>query len=164
MPNDLFFGGNTFVAHQGHLVSQRTIELSDELERRYPNLALTWIPPNQRGPEDAGREFAIVDTYDNDMIIFRFSEDQAHISYVMKWLWDNDADRAGNSVNERLAALAAEGEKARKDKIEEEALIEADFFTTMVKSGKNDFKHNGVKLSDHPSELGKMLHGDRGED
>ena len=154
-----FFGDNSYVAHNGRFYSQRQLDLANEIEARYPNLMLAWIPPEDRGPEDQGREFAIIDTYDNDTPVLRLSEDQCEASFVLKWLWDNDGTREGNSAVDRLAKLEEETARERKSKIEDQALKEADVISTIAKSGKNYFKHDGQNISDNPSVLKELLYG-----
>lgn len=152
-----FFGGNTHVVHGGHFLSVEQMELAADLRERHVNLKLVWIPPEHRGPEDQGREFAIIDTYDGDTPVMRMSPEQVNRSYIFGWLYENDGNRAGNRIEDRIIRAEEKRLSVEKQAKEENNAQLADFMTTVVRSGKSDFKHNGIKLTDRPDTLGGML-------
>ena len=157
MSTSPFFGTDTHVVHDGHFLSVEMMELAGDIRQRYPNLKLAWIPPEFRGEHDQGREFAILDTYNGDEPVMRMATEQVNPNYIFNWLWENDGTREGNSALDRLAKLEIANAKKVSDAKKEENDRLADFYSTVVRSGKSDFKHNGIKLTDHPDSLGGML-------
>ena len=79
----------------GSQLSQDMINLAQELNDKYPNLSLAWIPAPDRA-EGESLPFAIiqVDSEGNQIgIIKRLSQFEVHASFIFNWLWENDSTR-----------------------------------------------------------------------
>lgn len=127
-------------------LSQEMIDLAQEVNDKYPNLSLAWIPPENRGEGD-DRPFAIVqiDENGNQMaIIHRMSQFEVHGSYVFNWLWANDSQRVDvfDQYIESLRKAQAEKEKRDKDIIFEKAEV----INAIAKSPLHTYRINGRKL------------------
>lgn len=155
-----FFGGNTYEVHNGHFLSTDMMELAGELQERYYNLKLVWIPPENRGPEDKGREFAIINMADNDTPVLRMSPEQVHRNFIFNWLEENDAEKHGEEILNRMLKDAERAEKAKQDARKEHTAQQADVIGTIIKSGKHGFRHNGVTLNSSPDAARLILNAD----
>lgn len=127
-------------------LSQSMIDLAQEVNDKYPNLSLAWIPPENRGPED-DRPFAIVqiDSEGNQKaIIHRMHQLEVHASYVFNWLWANDSQRVDvfQRYIDSLQRAAEQKEKENKEKIFEKAEV----IHAIAKSPLHTFRINGRKI------------------
>lgn len=127
-------------------LSQSMIDLAQEVNDKYPNLSLAWIPPENRGPED-DRPFAIVqiDSEGNQKaIIHRMHQLEVHASYVFNWLWANDSQRVDvfQRYIDSLQRAAEQKEKENKEKIFEKAEV----IHAIAKSPLHTYKINGRKI------------------
>lgn len=143
-----------WLAGQGFQLSQEMINLAQELNDKYPNLSLAWIPPEQRGPDD-DKPFAIVqiDSMGNQIaIIHRMHQFLVHGAYVFNWLWEHDSQRI--DLWDRMQKQIA-WEKEQREKKNVELLNEkADLIHTVAHSNKHTFYHNGRKIgtdNEYPS-------------
>lgn len=125
---------------------QHMIDLAQELNDKYPNLSLAWIPPENRGEGD-DRPFAIVqiDSEGNQIaIIHRMHQLECHGAYVFNWLWENDSQRV-DVFGKYLSSLQREHEareKANKEKIFEKAEV----IHSIAKSNLHTYRINGRKI------------------
>lgn len=151
-----------YVFQGGQLLSQEMLDLSTEIAHRYPNLRLSWIPPENRGENDL--EIFAVTQVDNDdnivTIIKRFTELECHSSIILQWLWENDGQRI-----DPWKKFLAEQEKIAQEKRErdrQDIYERAEVLNTIAKSGLHTFRINGRKIgvdNEVPS-LGLDEHGD----
>lgn len=125
---------------------QHMIDLAQELNDKYPNLSLAWIPPENRGKDD-DKPFAIVqiDSEGNQIaIIHRMHQLEVHGSYVFNWLWANDSQRV-DVFDQYLKSLEQQkAEIAKKDK--EIIDQKAEVINTIAKSNLHTYRINGRKI------------------
>lgn len=149
----------------GAQLSQEMLNLAQELNDKYPNLNLAWIPPEDREGNET-QPFAIVQL--NNIgetigIIKRLSQFECHSSFIFKWLWENDSERM-DPWAKYLAEMEKDAEEKRKK--EQEFNFElADVVNTVARSNKHEFKINGHKIgsdNNYPT-LGLMNNAGRTE-
>ncbi len=133
-------------SHLPSQLGQEMVDLAQEVNDKYPNLSLAWIPPDQRGSGD-DRPFAIVqiDENGNQMaIIHRMHQMMVHGSYIFNWLWENDGQRVNlfDKYMKSLEAASAEKEKQNKESIFQKAEV----INAIAKSPLHTFRINGRKL------------------
>lgn len=128
------------------ILSQEMIDLAQELNDKYPNLNLAWIPPEDR-PGIESQPFAIVQLNkvgEQIGIIKRLSQLEVHGSFIFNWLWENDSTRMDPWKKYLEDMNRAEVEKRKK---EQEFNYElADVVNTVARSNKHTFKINGHKI------------------
>lgn len=127
-------------------LSQDMIELAQEVNDKYPNLSLAWIPPENRGQGD-DKPFAIVqiDSEGRQIgIIHRMSQFEVHGSYVFNWLWANDSQRVDvfQQYMDGLEKARLQKEEENKQKIYEKAEV----INAIAKSPLHTYRINGRKL------------------
>lgn len=125
---------------------QHMIDLAQELNDKYPNLSLAWIPPENRGEGD-DRPFAIVqiDSEGNQIaIIHRMHQLEVHGAYVFNWLWENDSQRV-DVFDKYLQSLQRE-HLAREKKDREIIDQKAEVINAIAKSPLHTFRINGRKI------------------
>lgn len=142
----------------GAQLSQEMLSLAQELNDKYPNLNLAWIPPEDRQGNET-QPFAIIQINSEGEqigIIKRLSQFEMHGSFIFNWLWENDSQRM-DPWKKYLQDMA--NEEAAKRKKEQEFNYElADVVNTVAKSNKHTFKINGHKIGsdNHYPTLGLM--------
>ena len=128
------------------MLSQEILTLAQEVNDKYPNLSIAWIPPENRGPEDT-RPFAIVqiDRQGNQVaIIHRMHQLEVHGAYVFNWLWENDSQRVDPWLKYLNELEKTAIEKEKKDK---EIVFEmAEKVHAVAKSPLHTYRINGRKL------------------
>lgn len=139
-------GNEIWIAGQGMQLSQEMINLAQELNDKYPNLSLAWIPPDQRGSGD-NRPFAIVqiDSEGRQIaIIHKMHQFMVHGSYIFNWLWEHDSQRIDvwDKMQKQIAWEKEQREKLNRERMDERA----DILHTIAKSNKHTFKFNGMKI------------------
>lgn len=130
----------------GTQLSADMIALAQELNDKYPNLNLAWIPPENREPED-DKHFAIVqiDSEGNTIaIIHRMSPLQVHGSYVFNWLWENDSQRI--DVWDKFQREVQAEEDKKREQAREHVYQLAEKLHAVAKSPKHTYKMNGHKI------------------
>lgn len=135
-----------WIAGSGMQLSQEMIDLAQELNDKYPNLTLAWIPPDQRGSEDT-KPFAIVQIDSEGRhiaIIHKMHQFMVHASYIFNWLWEHDSQRIDlwDKMQKQIAYEEAQRQKGFTERMNERA----DILHTIAKSNKHTFKINGRKL------------------
>ncbi|SRR6266498_2341057 len=127
-------------------MAQWMLDMAQEVNDKYPNLNLSWIPPEDRGPED-DRPFAIVqidsDGYTID-VIKRLSTFEFHPSFIFNWLYDHDSQRV--DVWDAYMKQLKKEEKERQDVVTEHVFKIADQFQHVVKSPLHTYRINGHKV------------------
>ena len=136
-----------WLAGEGFQLSQEMINLAQELNDKYPNLSLAWIPPDQRGEKDMEKPFAIVqiDSQGNQIaIIHKMHQFLVHGAYVFNWLWEHDSQRIDlwDKMQKQIAYDEAQRQKGYTERMNERA----DILHTVAKSNKHTFKLNGRKI------------------
>lgn len=130
----------------GSQLSQDMIDLAQELNDKYPNLSLGWIPPEDRG-EGESRPFAIIqiDSEGHQIgIIRRLSQFEVHGSFIFNWLWENDSQRM-DPWQKYLNEMEREAELKRTK--EQERIYElAEVVNSVAKSNKHTYRINGHKI------------------
>lgn len=122
------------------------LETAQEVNDKYPNLSLSWIPPENRGPEDT-RPFAIVEVdRENNIIgvIARFSQLEFYPANIFNWLYEHDSHRV--DVWGNLQKQIARDEKEREAKNTEHVYELADQLQHVIKSNLHTYKINGHKV------------------
>lgn len=127
-------------------LSQSMVDLAQEVNDKYPNLSLAWIPPEHRGEGD-DRPFAIVQIDENGnqvAIIHRMHQLEVHGSYVFNWLWANDSQRVDvfEQYMNSLQKAAEEKEKQNKERM----FAKAEVIHAIAKSPLHTYRINGRKL------------------
>jgi len=153
-----------WLAGQGFQLSQEMINLAQELNDKYPNLSLAWIPPEDRGPDD-DRPFAIVqiDRMGNQIaIIHRMHQFMVHGAYIFNWLWEHDSQRI--DVWDKLQKQIKFEEEQRAKAARERSDERADIIHTVAHSNKHTFKLNGHKIGSENSYPTLGLNDDREKD
>lgn len=127
-------------------LSQEMINLAQEVNDKYPNLSLAWIPPEHRGEGD-DRPFAIVQIDENGnqvAVIHRMHQFLVHGAYVFNWLWENDSQRV-DVFSRYLQGL--ENARLEKQKQDTERINEmAEKVHAVAKSPLHTYRINGRKL------------------
>lgn len=130
----------------GSQLSQEMIALAQELNDKYPNLSLAWIPPIGR-VENEACPFAIIqiDTEGNQVgIIKRLSQFEMHASFIFNWLWENDSQRM-DPWSKHLAEIEKTAELKRKQEQERNWEL-AEIVNAVAKSNKHTYRINGHKV------------------
>lgn len=127
-------------------LSQDMIQLAQEVNDKYPNLSIAWIPPENRGEGD-DRPFAIVQINaegEIQHIILRMHQLEVHGAYVFNWLWANDSQRV-DPWNKYLLNL--ESERVAREKKDREIIDrKAEVINSIAKSPLHTYKINGRKI------------------
>lgn len=130
----------------GHLLPQEKLDISTEIAQRYPNLRLTWIPPENRGVDDT--QIWAIAQVDNEgkinAIIRRMTEFECHANLIFRWLWENDGQRIDPWVKfqAQQAKIAEERRKADKEDIYERAEV----LHAVASSNLHTYRINGRKI------------------
>jgi hypothetical protein len=130
----------------GAQLSQEMINLAQELNDKYPNLNLAWIPPKDR-PGNETQPFAIVqlDSSGNTIgIIKRLSQLEVHASFIFNWLWENDSQRMDPWKKYLDDMNKAAVEKRKKEKELNYELAEV--VNAVAKSPLHTYRINGHKV------------------
>ena len=129
------------------ILSQEMIDLAQELNDKYPNLNLAWIPPEER-PGNESQPFAIVqinpNTGEQIGIIKRLSQFEMHGAFIFNWLWENDSERMDpwKKYIDDMNKAAVE-----KRKQEQEANYKlAEVVNAVAKSPLHTYRINGHKV------------------
>lgn len=125
-----------------HFLSVDHVRLAEELQERYYNLGIAWVPPENRSTHEP-YPFAIVDTYQN-IVIKPLKESQVNAQFVFTWLWENDSQRVNtwDKFQKEIEKAKAERDKKNYDKIAEQAEVIHD----IQKSPIHNYKINGRTL------------------
>jgi hypothetical protein len=130
----------------GSQLSQDMIALAQELNDKYPNLSLGWIPPEARGNNDT-RPFAIIqiDSAGNQKAVIKpLSPLEMHASFIFNWLWENDSQRM-DPWKKYIEGINRDEEIKRKK--EQDRMFElAEVVHAVAKSNKHEYKINGQKI------------------
>lgn len=122
------------------------LDLAQEVNDKYPNLSLSFIPPEYRGPEDT-RPFAIVEVdRDNNIlgIIARFTELEFHANNIFNWLYEHDSHNT-DVWGKYMLELKKE-EKEREDSYTERNYQLADMLGSVIRSPLHTYRINGHKV------------------
>lgn len=127
-------------------LSQDMIQLAQELNDKYPNLSLAYIPQEDKVKGEQ-YPFAIIqiDTEGNQVgIIKRLSTFEMHASFVFNWLWENDSQRM-DPWAKHLAEIQKTEEDKRKREQERNYEL-AEIVNSVAKSNKHTYRINGHKV------------------
>lgn len=130
----------------GSQLSQEMISLAQELNDKYPNLSLAWIPTEGR-VDGESYPFAIIqiDSEGNQVgIIKRLSQFEMHASFIFNWLWENDSTRM-DPWQKYLNELQKSQEEQRKKEQERNYEL-AEIVNSVAKSNKHTYRINGHKI------------------
>jgi len=129
-----------FHATPDGFISEKQARVASIIQDYDPDLELVWIPPNQRLPEDDGKEFAVLHRRP-DYIVFYVRADEVD-ERVLQRLWrsDNSNGNVLNAMDAHNAAVEAMRMREQLDREEETA----DIARTVLASKLNTFKHDGV--------------------
>lgn len=132
------------IAQDGHFMSQEHIRIGEEINVRYPNLVLCFIPTEDRETEDEKLyPYGIWDT-EQDYLVKRLKENEMNFHQILMWLYENDS-RNFDQFAKFKAELEKE-KKVREAKNAEIAAEQADLIYTVANSPLHTFKHNGNKV------------------
>lgn len=127
----------------GSFISEKVSRIA-ELVREYDhNIDVRWVRPQDRDPGDPA--FAIVDATPGkqEYVIFYVQDESEFDGRVLERLYQTDAAKHGNMLNEieaRNAAVKAIQEKLHKERLEEAH----DLAYHILKSNKHAYKHDGI--------------------
>ena len=118
-------------------------EIAETINRLWPNLALAWVPPSKRGPEDL-YPFAVIETdkLGAQHVVCNCREDE--LPLLMERLWEMNADKQD---------ILAEIDKHNNKILEDEAKLQAEKMADIhdqayhILKGKFYYKHGGRKYS-----------------
>lgn len=150
----------------GAQLSQEMLNLAQELNDKYPNLTLAWIPPEDRGGDES-LPFAIMqinNVGETIGVIKRLSQLELHAGYIFKWLWENDSERI-DPWQKYMNEIEKEAEAKRKKQQEFNYEL-AEVVNSVAKSNKHEYRINGRKIgsdNSYPS-LGLMDNASRTEE
>lgn len=147
------------------ILSQEMIELAQELNDKYPNLNLAWIPPEDR-PGNEAQPFAIVqiDSEGNQLgIIKRLSQFEVHGAFIFNWLWENDSQRI-DPWDKYMKELQQQQVDQRKKEQEQNFQL-AEVVNSVAKSPLHTYRINGHKVGveNNAPTLGLMQNAGRTE-
>lgn len=130
----------------GNQLSQDMIAIAQELNDKYPNLSLAWIPPTTRlDGESCPFSIIQIDSTGNQIgIIKRLSQFEVHSSFIFNWLWENDSQRMDPWMK-YLNELEVEREAKRKKEQERNYEL-AEVVNSVAKSNKHTYRINGHKV------------------
>lgn len=125
----------------GSLLSAEMVWVAEQINARYPDLVLGWIPPENRGRDD-NKPFAVM--YDQTReIIVRLTPDQVN-PHILRWLHEHDGSKTDiwkNLVND------IQKEKEQREKANREKLMEkAEIVHSIAKSNKHTYRVGGQKI------------------
>lgn len=130
----------------GNQLSAEMIALAQELNDKYPNLNLAWIPPEDRGPED-DKHFAIIQINSEGYpiaVIHRMSLLQVHGAYIFNWLWENDSQRI--DVWDKFQREVQAEEQKKREQAKARVYELAEKLHAVATSPKHTYKMNGHKI------------------
>lgn len=125
---------------------QWMLDLAQEVNDKYPNLSLSFIPPDFRGPEDT-RPYAIVEIdRDNNIlgIVARFSGLEFHANNIFNWLYEHSTEHT-DVWGKYILELKKE-EKEREDSYTERNYQLADMVYSVANSRLHTYRINGHKV------------------
>ena len=126
-----------------HLLPQVAIDTNEEIRARYGDIELMFVPEEMRSKPDAP-PFALINTISGDLIRY-FDESEVNANQVLQWIYDNDTQRHGENTLWQKFIEQVDDEKRAREKQQENQLDEKiDFVTTVAKSKKHIFKHDGM--------------------
>lgn len=124
------------------ILPQSIQNIAEDINYKYPNLKLIWIPISQRTPEDT-EYYAIVDM-NTGHVIKAFND--LTIGDAMKWLWENDSQRI--DTFQKHMKEREEAAKVQRAIHDEENGQKLDLAATILGSKLHTFKHDGKTYSD----------------
>lgn len=130
----------------GNDTPQWMLETAQEVNDKYPNLSLSWIPPIYRGPEDT-RPFAIVEVdRDNNIlgIVARFTELEFYPNNIFNWLYEHDSHNV-DVWGKYMLELKKE-EKEREDSYTQRNYELAEQVYAVANSPLHTYRINGHKV------------------
>ena len=129
-----------------HDAPQWMLDCAQELNDKYPNLNLSWIPPENRGPDD-DKPFAIVEI-DRDGntigIVARFTQLEFYPANIFNWLWRHDT--AYNDVWGDMIKEQEKTDREAKEKLDEHVYELADMVHHVANSQLHTYRINGHKV------------------
>jgi hypothetical protein len=132
----------------GHWLSQDHLRIAEIIYDYNPHLELVWIPSEARKENDKDYPFAVrcnpTGEYhaDSSYIVFQLREDEVD-HRVLSRLWLSD-----NTKHDVLARIEAEENAIRAveyKKEMEEAEERRELMTSIFKSPKSVYRHNGIE-------------------
>lgn len=132
----------TYLATEQGFISAKHQRVAEIINEYDPDLELAWIPPNQRDPLDAGKEFAVMHTKNGNRYVAMFVKEEEVDERLLARLWSAD-ERNGNVLNKLDAMNAAVEAMRLKEQMEQEE-ARADLARHILNSPKARYKHDGV--------------------
>ena len=124
------------------ILPQSIQNIAEDINYKYPNLKLIWIPISQRTAEDTDY-YAIVDT-NTGHVIKPFND--LTINSAMQWLWENDSQRV--DTYQKFLDEKAAHEKIVRDAAAAKDEAKLDIAASALGSKLHTYKHDGVTYSD----------------
>ena len=124
------------------ILPQSIQNIAEDINFKYPNLKLIWIPISQRTAEDT-EYYAIVDL-NTGHVIKAFND--LSINTAMQWLWENDSQRI--DTYQKFLNEKATHEKTVRDAAIAKDEAKLDLAGAVLGSKLHTFKHDGVTYSD----------------
>lgn len=126
-----------YLMDAGEMLPEAIKGIAEDINRKYDNLKLIWIPIVKRSAEDT-HPYAIVDM-NTGFVIKEFSE--LSIRDALKWLWENDSQRIDTYA--KFIKEKEEAAKLARTYKEEENNAKLDVASSVLASKLHTFKHAG---------------------
>lgn len=126
-----------YLMDAGEMLPQNIKGIAEDINRKYENLKLIWIPMGKRTKDDT-HPYAIVDTQ-TGFVIKEFTDISIH--EAMKWLWENDSQRI-DTYKKHIAEKEALAKQAREYTAEADNQ-KLDLAASILGSKLHTFKHAG---------------------
>lgn len=131
------------VHDDGRFVSAKVSRIV-ELIREYDNrLDVKWVPPDRRGAGDPA--FAITERLQDgsEVVAFYVNSEVDFDERVLARIYEGDTTKS--DVQARIDAQNAAAKAVQDARHRDEWYAQADLMTSMIRQGKNTYKHNGKK-------------------
>lgn len=124
------------------ILPQSIQRIAEDINYKYPNLKMIWIPVSQRTAED--KEYYAVVDMQSGHVIKAFND--LDIYDAMQWLWENDSQRVDTYAKHMKEK--AEAAKLQRTIHDEANGAKLDLAASILGSKLHTFKHDGKTYSD----------------
>ena len=117
-----------------------------ELIRNYDHrLDVKWVPPDMRAPTDPA--FAITERLSDgrEVVAFYVDTEEAFDERVLARIYEGDNTK--NDVQQRIDAQNKAAKAVQEARHRDERYAQYDLMSSMIRSKKHTYRHNGKKYS-----------------
>lgn len=123
------------------LIPSHILANNEEINRQYENLALAFIPSENRAEHSRNKPFALVDIYGQFVVKELTEAEASNLGFLLQWLWENDSKRHdARDLFDKFKAKEYAANKERDAKIKEDLHADLDVINTMAKSNLHTYK------------------------